>query len=689
MAAGINVKASIDGAAKFREDLKSMTARSKALDAEMKEMTNRFEKDGKAMGDDAKQRELSNKQIDAQKEKIALLTDRLKKLTDAGQGESKEAYELREKIAKANTELVNMQHSSDKASEGTKGLTASMLKANLGAAAITTALKGAVKVMKSIASVAGNAAKAVWNLGVESGQWADSLITQSTQFGIDVETMQEWGYAARFIDTEVDSMTKGLKSVRTAMTKKNLVTKKGLKIDKKHFVALKDANGQNRNEVDILYDVIDALHSMENVRARNAKAQEIFGKSYTDMIPLIESGSGALRQYAQEAREMGVIISAENVVSLGRFDDQMQRFDSTMQAIKTNLAVAFLPVLELVSGRLTTFLGKVSSALSDGFQKDDIKPIVDSFFDMFKVDNGDGTKQDDSVFGFIAEVVTLLGNEVSKHSADIKNIATTIFTYIGQGLKEALGITGLGEKIFGEEGTFFGFKVKEGSIADRFVKWAKGAAESFKQGFQLGEEENAQYDVGGKTFESLQERLDSAQAQASYQSWGVDAVTGFGDGMDSAVGEVESAADEEIGAVEKRTGPSAHSKSTHWGHELASGYADGIRAGIPEVSAASEAMAKAAAAPIHYSLPDYGPLRNVGKWGGEMIEHYISGIDKNAWKIGNAISAAIPNMAGNTTNYGGVNINVYGAAGQDVNQLADIVMLKMQSAVNRREAVFA
>lgn len=43
---------------------------------------------------------------------------------------------------------------------------------------------------------------------------------------------------------------------------------------------------------------------------------------------------------------------------------------------------------------------------------------------------------------------------------------------------------------------------------------------------------------------------------------------------------------------------------------------------------------------------------------------------------------------GTTTNLGGVNIVVYGAPGQDVSELADIVMARMQSAVERREAVF-
>lgn len=49
----------------------------------------------------------------------------------------------------------------------------------------------------------------------------------------------------------------------------------------------------------------------------------------------------------------------------------------------------------------------------------------------------------------------------------------------------------------------------------------------------------------------------------------------------------------------------------------------------------------------------------------------------------------IPMPGSSTTNLGGVNIAVYGAQGQDVSELADIVMARMQSAVERREAVFA
>ena len=54
--------------------------------------------------------------------------------------------------------------------------------------------------------------------------------------------------------------------------------------------------------------------------------------------------------------------------------------------------------------------------------------------------------------------------------------------------------------------------------------------------------------------------------------------------------------------------------------------------------------------------------------------------------------AVVQPLTNNTTNnsatYGKVTINVYGAAGQSINELADVIMYKMQGNVERREAVW-
>jgi len=51
--------------------------------------------------------------------------------------------------------------------------------------------------------------------------------------------------------------------------------------------------------------------------------------------------------------------------------------------------------------------------------------------------------------------------------------------------------------------------------------------------------------------------------------------------------------------------------------------------------------------------------------------------------------ATVTPINNTTTNLGSINMNIYGAAGQNVNDLADIVMTRIQNAVNQRGAVWA
>ena len=56
----------------------------------------------------------------------------------------------------------------------------------------------------------------------------------------------------------------------------------------------------------------------------------------------------------------------------------------------------------------------------------------------------------------------------------------------------------------------------------------------------------------------------------------------------------------------------------------------------------------------------------------------------------NALRNMIRDAIGNTTNnnYGGVNVVVYGAPGQDVNELADIIEDRINAGIARRRAAF-
>lgn len=744
--AEIQAKASINGSKQFQDDLKRMTARSKALDAEMKEMTTRFEKDGKAMGDDAKQRQLSSKQIEAQKEKIALLCKELQRLEKDGNGETQQAYKLREQIAKANTELTNMEHASDKAADGQKSLTAAMLKGHLGATAITAALRGAVSVMKSIVSAAGSAARAVWDLGVDSGQWADELITQGNQFGIDTETLQEWGYAARFIDTEVSTMTSGMKKLTTAYAKGNKAKKKSVTLTKGVTVSLKKENGEIKSQSEFYLDVIDQLHGMTNVAQRNAAAQKIFGKSYTDMLPLIESGTSALRAYGQEAREMGVIISSENVGALGAFDDQMQKLNAQFAAIKTNIAVAFLPILNTVADRMSGFFGVVSKAISDGLQEEDVNTIVDAFFAMFEPAMSDDGRQNMNAIEFVSKLASKLIEQLGVNKQKIIDLGSGVMGFVWDGVKGGLGT--LWNNFVDQ---FVNFSLDESPInkwIDEQVETVVGplVIKGATAGWQFLES------VGQgilDAWESLKTAVSTiwtnlttwvSEKWTSATTAGYNLLTNIGTGISNAwetvkttvstvgtnlftiIGEWITTAAENGKELISGFVSSMYTKWTeklttignigtelvttfglwieaakNWGKDLIKNFIGGIKQKWQDLKDGIKGIGQGIKNLIGFSEPKEGPLSDFHTYAPDMVDLFVKGINANAYKIDNALMNAFgvlpstnPTVSGaRTTNLGGVSINVYGAAGQDVNQLADIVMARMQNAVSRREAVFA
>ena len=128
--------------------------------------------------------------------------------------------------------------------------------------------------------------------------------------------------------------------------------------------------------------------------------------------------------------------------------------------------------------------------------------------------------------------------------------------------------------------------------------------------------------------------------------------------------------------------------SETWGFELATGYADGMLRGIPQIQAAADRAAEAAAGPLHFSRPDYGPLRDYDKWMPEFVSGLAKTMEDSEWMLADA-SADLAQTITNNTITNNVSMAVYGAAGQSADDIANVVMLKIQQATNSRRAVWA
>lgn len=136
-------------------------------------------------------------------------------------------------------------------------------------------------------------------------------------------------------------------------------------------------------------------------------------------------------------------------------------------------------------------------------------------------------------------------------------------------------------------------------------------------------------------------------------------------------------------------------KFYNWGSEMVQNLIDGIQSKIDAVKAKVSELASAIAGYIHFSEPDVGPLSNFHEFMPDMIDLMVKGIDQGIPRLQSAMNGLagsmvpqLQNGASSVANTNNININVYGAQGQDPNALVDIIEERLTENMMRRGAAF-
>lgn len=194
-------------------------------------------------------------------------------------------------------------------------------------------------------TVVGGLVGALASSTMDMSKTADDLLTLSTQTGLTTDQLQEFEYASELVDVSTDTLQGSLVKLTNNMQTAATGTGSAAEAFKTLKVKVADSQGHLKNNYDVFLQTIDALGKMKNETERDALAMDIFGKSATDLNPLIEAGSGRLKELAEQAHEVGYVVDNETLQSFGELDDAMQKLDKQGDAVKRSFAEALLPII--------------------------------------------------------------------------------------------------------------------------------------------------------------------------------------------------------------------------------------------------------------------------------------------------------------------------------------------------------
>ena len=317
----VNVKLGVD-LGDFNSGIKSAKEQLKTFDAALKYAEASLKATGDAESAMTTKTEALRGKLQTQKQMVDQYTEALKKMRDAGVDKTSSSYQKMQRellnaqaammttkaqINELNTSQTNAAKSADNLATNVSkiGKNVSLQTLSDGLSKLTNGLeragRTAIRIGKNIARSA-----------MDSSGWADDLSTRSTQYGVDVETLQRMDRVAQYIDTDVDTII----SARDRMSK-----------NRESLAELLGISSDGKTVDDVFWEAGEKLKSMGEGFDQNEAAMKIFGRSWRELLPLFTAG----REEYEALMNSQNVLSAEQVEKLAKADDAFQSVQQQAQ----------------------------------------------------------------------------------------------------------------------------------------------------------------------------------------------------------------------------------------------------------------------------------------------------------------------------------------------------------------------
>jgi hypothetical protein len=189
---------------------------------------------------------------------------------------------------------------------------------------------------------------------------ADELAKLSSRTGVAVEDLSRLQYAAGLSGVSNQTLTASIERLSRGMADAANGTGEAGKAFEAMGVSVKNQDGSLRSQRDVLEDVAERFSGYADGAEKSALAQQIFGRSGAQLIPLLNSGAKGLKDMADESDRLGNTISTRTAKSAEEFNDNITRMTTAMGGLARTIA-----------GPVVESLAKFTTAMLDAWKQGD------------------------------------------------------------------------------------------------------------------------------------------------------------------------------------------------------------------------------------------------------------------------------------------------------------------------------
>lgn len=203
---------------------------------------------------------------------------------------------------------------------------------------------------------------------------ADAMSKSAQKIGTTTEALSRLKYAAELSDLPFESLEKSLTKLSRAAYDSATTGGASSVAFNQLGIAVKDATGNLKDSPALMSEIAAKFAVMQDGSAKTALAMSLFGKSGADMIPLLNSGSAGLKQMADEADRLGIVIDSSTGLAAEQFNDNLTRMGKAGEGAADTITAALLPAMNEVAAAFVgtakdgAALGAVTATIKTAFE---------------------------------------------------------------------------------------------------------------------------------------------------------------------------------------------------------------------------------------------------------------------------------------------------------------------------------
>lgn len=193
-----------------------------------------------------------------------------------------------------------------------------------------------------------------------TANYADQVDKGSRRLMLSTTAYQEWDHVLSQSGASIDDISRGILNLNDAIAATSVDE---LGEDMQEAFSAIGINPDQYTSTEALFkDVVYALADMDDLTARAKAVTTIFGRNGYALNAMLDSGSEGIGDLIDEAHNLGVIMSGEDIANGVAYGDAVANMNAAVEALKQNIVSGLFPLLtdaaNAIAGIIATFNGR-------------------------------------------------------------------------------------------------------------------------------------------------------------------------------------------------------------------------------------------------------------------------------------------------------------------------------------------